>query len=416
VSDLHELIAALRAHDTEFKALDEVGSLYGGLTGKSKADFADGNARFVTYVNVFQNRATNVSPDDTVRIGEGERQNRVRYGDVLFTASSEGADEIGMASAVTVEPREPLYLNSFCFGLRPNTGVELDPDFAKYLFRSTEVRRQIIRTANGVTRINLSKEKFRAIKIPMPPLGLQRKIAEVLDELDALEAELRSELDAEMRARRRQYEYYRDSLLTAARGVRWTTMAEVGTFTRGRRFTKADAVSDGIGSIHYGEIYTHYGTWATETLSRVRPELAPGLRFARTGDVVIAAVGETVDDVCKAVAWLGDEDVAVHDDCFIFRHSLNPKFVSYYVQTGVFRAEKAKHVTRAKVKRVSGESLARLKIPVPPLDEQERIVAILDEYAALVNDLSIDLPSELNARQQQYEHYRDRLLTFSEAA
>lgn len=87
-----------------------------------------------------------------------------------------------------------------------------------------------------------------------------------------------------------------------------------------------------------------------------------------------------------------------------------------YLQTEAFRAEKAKHVTRSKVKRVSGESLARLRIPVPPPDEQERIVSILDEFAALVNDLSIDLPAELSARQQQYEHYRERLLTFSEAA
>jgi type I restriction enzyme S subunit len=192
-------------------------------------------------------------------------------------------------------------------------------------------------------------------------------------------------------------------------------MGEVGTFTRGRRFTKSDVASVGIGSIHYGEIYTHYGTWATQTLSRVRPELAPSLRFARTGDVVIAAVGETVEDVCKAVAWLGDEEVAVHDDCFIFRHSMNPKFVSYYFQTSAFHAEKAKHVARAKVKRVSGESLARLRIPVPPADEQERIVAILDAFHALVNDLSNDLPAELNARQQQYEHYRDRLFVFAEA-
>ena len=147
-----------------------------------------------------------------------------------------------------------------------------------------------------------------------------------------------------------------------------------------------------------------------------RSELAASLRFARIGDVVIAAVGETVDDVCKAVAWLGDEDVAVHDDCFIFRHSMNPKFVSYYLQTDAFRAEKAKHVARAKMKRVSGESLARLRVPVPPLDEQERAVAILDKFDALVRGLSISLPAELDARRKQYEHYRDRLLTFSEAA
>lgn len=230
--------------------------------------------------------------------------------------------------------------------------------------------------------------------------------------------ELEGELGAELEARRRQYAHYRDSLLTFSDGgaVRWMTMGEIGTFIRGRRFTKNDVVSEGLGSIHYGEIYTQYGTSATNTVSRVRSELAPSLRFAHTGDVVIAAVGETVDEICKAVAWLGDEDVAVHDDCFIFRHSMNPKFVSYHFQTGAFHAEKAKHVARAKVKRISGESLARLRIPVPTLDAQNRIVTILDTFDTLVSDPSIGLPAELNARRTQYEHYRDRLLTFPEAA
>ena len=250
-----------------------------------------------------------------------------------------------------------------------------------------------------------AEDTREAVEIEALNAGIARIVAR--------QVELRREIDTVVA----DLEQYRDSLLTfaAREKVRWVTMGEVGTFTRGRRFTKSDVASEGIGSIHYGEIYTHYGTWATQTLSRVRPELAPSLRFARTGDVVIAAVGETVEDVCKAVAWLGDEEVAVHDDCFIFRHSMNPKFVSYYFQTSAFHAEKARHVARAKVKRVSGESLARLRIPVPPADEQERIVAILDAFHALVNDLSNDLPAELNARQRQYEHYRDRLFAFAEA-
>lgn len=192
-------------------------------------------------------------------------------------------------------------------------------------------------------------------------------------------------------------------------------MGEVGEFMRGRRFTKNDIVPEGIGSIHYGEIYTHYTVFASEALSHVRPELTPTLRFARTGDIVIAAVGETVEDVCKAVAWLGDDNVAIHDDCFAYRHTLNPKFVSYYFQTGAFHAEKAKHVARAKVKRISGESLAKLKIPVPPPEEQQRIVTILDKFNALVNNLSIDLSAEIKARRQQYEYYCDKLLSFKEA-
>lgn len=95
---------------------------------------------------------------------------------------------------------------------------------------------------------------------------------------------------------------------------------------------------------------------------------------------------------------------------------MNPKFVSYCFQTERLNAEKNKFVARAKVKRLSGESLAKLTIPVPPIEEQERIVAILDKFDALVNDITSGLPAEIKARRQQYAHYRDRLLTFREAA
>lgn len=139
------------------------------------------------------------------------------------------------------------------------------------------------------------------------------------------------------------------------------------------------------------------------------------MRYAKPGDIVIAGVGETVEDVGKAVAWLGEGDVAIHDDCFAFRHSLNPKFVSYYFQTTAFHTEKSKHVARAKVKRMSWESLGKLFIPVPPLEEQARIVTILDKFDALVNDLASGLPAEIKARRQQYAYYRDCLLSFKEA-
>jgi len=123
-----------------------------------------------------------------------------------------------------------------------------------------------------------------------------------------------------------------------------------------------------------------------------------------------------VEDVGKAVAWLGNTDTAIHDDCFAYRHSMNPKYASYYMQTEAFHSQKSKYVARAKVKRLSGADLARISIPIPPLEEQARIVAILDKFDALVNDLSVGLPAELAARRKQYEHYRDRLLTFKEAA
>jgi len=195
------------------------------------------------------------------------------------------------------------------------------------------------------------------------------------------------------------------------------TLADIGTFIRGRRFTKADYVEDGgVGCIHYGEIYTHFGTSANKVLSHVRPEMQPILRFAKPGDVVVTDVGETVEDVGKAVAWVGDEDVAIHDHCYAFRHSMNPKFVSYCMQTSRFIAEKAKYVARTKVNTLLMDGFSKIRIPVPSLEEQQRIVAVLDTFDALVNDLSSGLPAEIKARRQQYTHYRDRLLTFLEAA
>ena len=107
---------------------------------------------------------------------------------------------------------------------------------------------------------------------------------------------------------------------------------------------------------------------------------------------------------------------AIHDHSFAFRHRENATYLSYYLQTAAFQREKAKYVARTEVKTLSMPGIARIRIPIPPLEEQARIVAILDKFDALVNDLSSGLPAELAARRTQYDYYRDRLLTFKEAA
>ena len=193
-------------------------------------------------------------------------------------------------------------------------------------------------------------------------------------------------------------------------------MGEVGEFIRGSGIQKSDLRDSGVGAIHYGQIHTHYGSWATETLSYVSEDLAHCSRRACPGDLVIATTSEDDQAVGKAVAWMGDREVAVSGDAYVYRHSLNPKYVAYFFQTGDFQALKRRYISGTKVRRVSGQHLAKITIPVPPLNEQVRIVAILDAFDALVNDLSVGLPAELAARRKQYEYYRDRLLTFKEAA
>ena len=216
---------------------------------------------------------------------------------------------------------------------------------------------------------------------------------------------------------------HRDRLL-AFEGidVAWKRLDEIGEFIRGKRFTKADYVDDGISAIHYGEIYTHYGVYAHETLSKVKSELADSLRYADKNDVVIAGVSETVEDVGKAVAWLGDEKVAIHDDSFAFRHTMNPKFIAYAMQTEAFHSEKAKHVARGKIKRLLIDGIKKVRLPIPYADdpekslaEQARIVVILDKFDTLTTSLSEGLPREIELRNRQYEYYRDLLLSFPES-
>jgi len=210
MNNVEKLIAQHCPEGIEFRKLGEIGDFYGGLTGKSKNDFQGGNAKFVTYMNVFSNIATKTDINIFVRIGENENQNRVEYGDVLFTGSSETPDECGMSSVLTEKITEPLYLNSFCFGLRFRDKDLFLPDFLKYLFRDENIRKQIGQTASGVTRFNISKKRFAKVIIPIPPIPVQQEIVNILDKFTQLDAEL----EAELEARRKQYEYYRGKLLT----------------------------------------------------------------------------------------------------------------------------------------------------------------------------------------------------------
>ncbi len=196
-----------------WKSLGELGDFYGGLNGKTKSDFTNGNAKLITYKNVYLNSALRLDVEDTVIIEPNEKQNTLQYGDIIFTGSSETPEECGFSSVVTKETNEKLYLNSFCFFLRLHDSKILLPEFSKYLFRSNNLRIQICKTASGVTRYNVSKDKMKKVVIPVPPIDVQERIVKVLDNFDAICSDLEMGLPAEIEARQKQYEFYRDKLL-----------------------------------------------------------------------------------------------------------------------------------------------------------------------------------------------------------
>lgn len=194
--------------------------------------------------------------------------------------------------------------------------------------------------------------------------------------------------------------------------VEWKALGEIGNFIRGSGIQKSDFTESGVGCIHYGQIHTHYGTWAVKTKSFINPEFATRLRKAYTGDLVIATTSEDDAAVAKAVAWLGNDEVAVSTDAYIYRHTINPKYMSYFFQTELFQSQKKPYITGTKVRRISGDSLAKIQIPIPRLAIQAEIVRILDTFTALTAELT----AELTARKKQYNYYRDQLLTFEEGS
>lgn len=210
--------------DSLFEALDcpratlgELGKFYGGLKGKTKNDFGSSGARYISYKNVYENISADFTWPDFVQVKEGENQLSLMKGDILLTGSSENMEESGLSSVVTKEPEEKAYLNSFSICYRLNDPSILNPEFSKYLFRSRLARKQIIRTAQGVTRFNVSKKKLANVSVPIPTLEEQQRIVDILDRFDALTTSLSEGLPAELAARRSQYEYYRDQLLSFPR-------------------------------------------------------------------------------------------------------------------------------------------------------------------------------------------------------
>lgn len=195
--------------------------------------------------------------------------------------------------------------------------------------------------------------------------------------------------------------------------VEWKKLGEIGIFQRGTSFQKKHFTDEGIPCIHYGQIYTRYNLSADKTISFLSPEFASRARKAQSGDLIIATTSENDEDVCKAIAWEGQEEVVVSNDACFYHHTMHPRYVAYFFQTEQFQKQKRSYITGTKVRRVNAIDLARIEIPLPPLSVQSRIVEILDKFTAMEAELEEQLQAELELRKKQYAYYREQLLNFS---
>lgn len=268
----------------------------------------------------------------------------------------------GTIGRVAITTR-PMATNQAIAWATPDTNM-VSAEFLFYWLRNHQP--ELDRQARGATQRNINRAILKHTPITLPPIAVQRRIVDLMAHLDNHLANLRAaakvgdRLEAQLIAR----------LLDDVTDLRFQELGSVGEFIRGRRFTKADYVPEGLGCIHYGQVHTHFGAVATEVVTHVPEAMRSRLRLARTGDVVIAATSEDFVGLGKATVWLGDQDVAVHDDCYIFRHQLDPKYATYVIASPWFQQQKQQYGGGTKVTRISASDLAKIKVPVPPYEVQ----------------------------------------------
>lgn len=432
MTHIEQMIQDMCPNGVEWKTFDELGAFYGGLSGKTKDDFKEGNEKFITYLNIANNPALRLDIDETVKIGPNEKQNIVQYGDALFTGSSETPDECAMSSVVTDYPQEKLYLNSFCFGFRFNSLEGICPAFYKHYFRSDHFRKAVRRTANGTTRFNVSKKEFGKLSIPLPPIEIQKKIVECLDKFSALAAELQ----AELQLRRKQYEYYRTQLLTPHSDCNsadntddcnweWKTLGDIAELvTKQTGFDYSNSIKPALldkpveGSIPFLQTRNFSGRDFDYNTEYYVPanivDQFPKIVLDKEC-LLLSIVGASIGNVGlfpgKTKCFLGGAICVLK-----FKEGVNIPYIYEYLSSCY-----GQRLIRSKIKgagqaTITIEDIRNFSIPFPSVEKQERIATLLGRFGSLTSDLSDGIPAEQAAQQKRYEYYRDLLLTFDRKA
>ena len=393
MSRLAELIKELCPDGVEYRLLGEIADLQRG-SGMPKKLFVDEGIPAIHYGHIFtkygihtKRAAAYLAPEDA------DKLTRVYPGDLVVANTSENLEDVGkgvvwLGDVEGVTGGHATVVRS----------LAVDTVFLSYYLRTEDFALKKRKYAQGTKVIELSAANLSKIDIPVPPLEVQREIVRILDQFTTLEAEL----EAELEARKAQYEHYRTHLLSyeslAARGtVEMVKLGELAHIATGGRNT-SDAVENGT--------YPFY----------VRSQVPLSLNEYDFDESAVLTAGDGVG-VGKVFHHV-EGKYALHQR--VYRIVPNLELLSsrylYHVMVSQFGRYLESTVFHSSVTSVRKPMLERFPVAVPPMEEQDRVADVLDRFNALVNDISSGLPAEIAARRAQYEHYRDRLLSFPEKA
>lgn len=289
---------------------------------------------------------------------------------------------------------------------------QYDVDYVYYCVESHNVQHQIRRKTKGAGQATITVEDIREFEIPLPPIEIQSEIVHTLDNYTENVVKLQNQLTAELTARQKQYTFYRNKLLTFSGNEKAKivkiSLGDIGPICMCKRILKSQ--TNTVEGVPFYKIGT-FGKKADAYISKETfDEYQSKYNFPKKGDVLISAagtIGRTVVYDGKPAYFQDSNIVWIDNDESIVLNS----YLRYCYELKPWKASEG-----GTIPRLYNDNIAKAVIAVPSIEEQKRVVSILDRFDAICNDLTSGLPAEIEARQKQYEYYRDKLLTFKEVA
>ena len=379
MSKIYELIAQLCPDGVSFKRLNEISEMKRG-TSITKKDIVEGDIPVISGGRMPAYYCNSYNRDgETITVaGSGAGAGYVQYWN----------QPIFVCDAFSVKGKEYVITKYLYYCLS---------NMQEYIYSTKK--------GGGVPHVHISN--IENVMLPVPPLKVQREIVHILDCFTLLTAELT--------ARKKQYNYYRDALLSFDNKVKKVKLKDIAVdIYRGAGIRREEVTETGIPCVRYGEIYTTYNTWFDACVSHTKLEYVSNPKYFEHGDILFAITGESVEDIAKSVAYIGNEKCLAGGDIVVLKHNQEPRYLAHVLSTYEARQQKSKGKIKSKVVHSSVPAIEEIEIPLPSMEVQRRYADVLDNFEKICNDLDIGLPAEIEVRKKQYEYYRDVLLTFAE--
>jgi len=262
-----------------------------------------------------------------------------------------------------VIPDEVGYATTELVPLRPNQEL-LNQTFFSHLLRGEDFVSYANSISTGTKMPRMPLNDLRKFPCILPPMEMQEKFESLAQQAD------KSEFDG-----------FKSQFIEMFGGGNWTQkpLGEIGSFMRGGGFQKSDFVEHGIPCIHYGQIHTKFGAFISSHITEISSDLKPKTKFASKGYLIIAITSEDTEGSCKSTAWLGDYPVAVGSHAAIYKHSMNPLYMTYFFKSSLFNHAKMEYIHGTKVYEIRPDDIAKILIPCPPMELQEKFYAIAEQ-------------------------------------